>query len=111
MSEVSDKLHKKRPQGKPLKKGEFMSDMIEKHLLLEICERYKAGLTWEQICKMYGGMSLYVPKVSPSAKEQIKAEFNGYNIAFLAYKYNLSQNSVRAIVRESKDDAPLDKES
>lgn len=27
---------------------------------------------------------------------------NGYNTSFLAYKYNLSQNSVRKIIRENK---------
>lgn len=73
-----------------------------KHILLEICERFKNGLSWEKICKEYGGISVYVPKVSPTAKDDIKAEFNGYNTAFLAYKYNLSQNSVRNVVREHK---------
>lgn len=78
--------------------------MEEKHILLEICERFRSGLTWEQVCKLYGGMSIYVPKVSPDAKENIKKEFNGYNTAFLAHKYNLSQNSVRNIVREDKQE-------
>ena len=74
--------------------------MSEKHLLLEICERYKAGLSWEQVLREYGGVSIYVPKVSPTAREEILAAFNGYNTAFLAHKYNLTQNSVRAIVKE-----------
>ena len=73
-----------------------------KHILLEICERFKNGLSWEKICKEYGGTSVYVPKISPTAKDDIKAEFNGYNTAFLAHKYNLSQNTVRLIVRKAK---------
>ncbi len=76
--------------------------MEDKHILLEICERFKNGLSFEQICREYGGVSLYVPKVSPDAKEKILSEFNGYNASFLAYKYNLSQNSVRKIIRENK---------
>ena len=75
---------------------------MDKHLLEQICESYKNGMSWEKICKTYGGVSIYVPKVSPNAKEQIVQEFNGYNAAFLAHKYNLSENTIREIIRESK---------
>lgn len=84
------------------KNEEGFLNFTQEHILLEICERYKAGLSWEQVCKLYGGVSIYVPKVSPAAKEKIKSEFNGYNTAFLAHKYNLSQNSVRNIIKELK---------
>lgn len=59
-------------------------------------------MSWEKIHKKYGGISIYVPKVSPNAREQIVLEFNGYNYSFLAHKYNLSENTIRGIIRESK---------
>ena len=48
-------------------------------------------------------MSIYIPKVSPSAREGIIKECNGYNFAFLAHKYNLSERKVREIVWEAKE--------
>ena len=77
---------------------------MDKHLLEQICESYKAGMSWEKIYKTYGGVNIYVPKVSPKAKEGIISDFNGYNFAFLAHKYNLSERKVREIVRESKSE-------
>ena len=76
---------------------------MDKNLLEHICESYKNGMSWEKIYKTYGGVSIYVPKVSPNAKERIVQEFNGYNAAFLAHKYNLSERKVREIVQESKN--------
>ncbi|MCX2717795.1 hypothetical protein OQH61_08630 [Helicobacter sp. MIT 21-1697] len=75
---------------------------MDKHLLEQICESYKAGMSWEKIYKTYGGVSVYIPKVSPNAKEKVIKEFNGYNASFLAHKYNLSENTIREIIRESK---------
>ncbi|ANV98302.1 hypothetical protein BBW65_07085 [Helicobacter enhydrae] len=69
-------------------------------VLKEICESYKEGMSWEKICKKYGGVNIYVPKVIPSVREQILEEYNGYNKVFLAHKYNLSVRSVEKIVRE-----------
>ena len=77
---------------------------MDKNLLEHICESYKNGMSWEKIYKTYGGVSIYVPKVSPSAREDIIKECNGYNFAFLAHKYNLSERKVREIVRESKSE-------
>lgn len=54
---------------------------------------------------------MYVPKVSPTAKDDIRAEFNGYNTLYLSHKYNLSQNSVRAIIREAKKENEVEKNS
>lgn len=76
---------------------------MDKNLLKHICESYKNGMSWEKIYKTYGGVSIYIPKVSPSAREGIIKECNGYNFAFLAHKYNLSERKVREIVRESKN--------
>lgn len=70
--------------------------------LKEICESYKNGMSWEKICKKYGGVSIYVPKVLPSVKEKILEEYNGYNKTFLAYKYNLSIRSVEKIIKNEK---------
>lgn len=75
---------------------------MDKHLLEQICESYKNGMSWEKIYKTYGGVSVYIPKVSPKAKEGIMSDFNGYNFAFLAHKYNLSERKVREIVREGE---------
>ncbi|WP_300732761.1 Mor transcription activator family protein [uncultured Helicobacter sp.] len=76
---------------------------MKDNLLENICESYKNGMSWEKIYKKYGGVSIYIPKVSPSAKEGIIKECNGYNFAFLAHKYNLSERKVREIVREGKN--------
>ena len=73
------------------------------HMLQDILNDYKNGMSFEKICKKYGGTSLYIPKVSPYAKENIIKEFNnGANYAFLAYKYNLSERAVREIVRRDR---------
>lgn len=76
--------------------------MEDKHLLLEICEAYKNGASFERICREFGGISIYIPKVIPNARERVLSEFNGYNTATLAYKYNLSQNQVRQIIKDAK---------
>ena len=46
------------------------------HMLQDILNDYKNGMSFEKICKKYGGTSLYIPKVSPYAKENIIKEFN-----------------------------------
>lgn len=76
---------------------------MDKDLLEQICESYKNGTSWEKIYKTYGGVSVYIPKVSPKAKEGILRDFNGYNFVFLAHKYNLSERKVREIVKEGKN--------
>ncbi|EEO24223.1 MULTISPECIES: Mor transcription activator family protein [Helicobacter] len=73
------------------------------HYLEEICIDYKNGMSFEKICKKYGGISLYVPKVIPNAKEKIIQEFNGANFATLAYKYNLSEITIRDIIKKSRE--------
>lgn len=71
-------------------------------LLEEILNSYKNGMSLERIFKKYGGLNIYIPKTSPYAKEKIVQEFNGGNYFQLAYKYNLSESSVRRVVREHK---------
>ena len=73
------------------------------HYLEEICIDYKNGMSFEKICKKYGGISLYVPKVIPNVKEKIIQEFNGANFATLAYKYNLSENTIRDIIKKHRE--------
>ena len=50
---------------------------MKDNLLENICESYKNGMSWEKIYKKYGGVSIYIPKVSPSAREGIIKECNG----------------------------------
>lgn len=54
------------------------------------------------LCKEYGGTPLYIPKVdaliAAQRDQQIKAEYNGYNLDKLAHKYNLATRTVRRII-------------
>lgn len=77
-------------------KGENM------HYLEEICLEYKKGASFEKICRTYGGVSVYIPKVIPNAKEKILNEFNGGNCSYLAYKYNLSEDTIRRMLRANR---------
>lgn len=55
-----------------------------------------------ELCKAFGGMPIYIPKVDAlfeaQRNRQILAEYNGYNIASLAHKYNLSARTVQRIL-------------
>lgn len=55
-----------------------------------------------ELCKAFGGMPVYIPKVdallAAQRDQQIKAEFNGYNISALARKYSLSTRTVQRIL-------------
>lgn len=59
-------------------------------------------LTDEQIHKKFGGFSIYIPKVDPRYQEKILKQFNGYNHAQLATKFNIAVNTVYKVIRESK---------
>lgn len=54
------------------------------------------------LVKEYGGTSVYVFKEDSLTKairdEKIKKEFNGSNYSYLARKYNLTDQRIRAIV-------------
>ena len=55
-----------------------------------------------ELCKVYGGTPLYIPKVdaliAAHRDQQIRTEYNGYNVAILARKYNLSARTVQRIL-------------
>lgn len=57
-----------------------------------------------KLAKQFGGMSIYIPKPDTLLRQakytQIKKEFNGYNQAYLARKYNLSEKWIRNICGE-----------
>lgn len=54
-----------------------------------------------RLSKQFGGMSIYIPKPDTLLRQAkytlIKKEFNGYNHAQLARKYNLSEKWIRNI--------------
>ncbi|PAF51299.1 Mor transcription activator family protein [Helicobacter sp. 13S00477-4] len=75
---------------------------MTKHRLYQICEDYKGGMSFEKICKKYGGLRVYIPQVVPDVKERIMRDFNGYNYEILATRYNLSVEKVREIIRRHK---------
>ena len=56
------------------------------------------------LCKQFGGMSVYITKpdtlLRGAKHAQIRKEFNGYNHAYLARKYNLSDKWIRKICGE-----------
>lgn len=68
----------------------------------EIYQDIKNGMSIEKVHKKYGGFKIYIPKVCSDYKEKIIKEFNGYNQAVLASKYNVSINQVYAIVKKHK---------
>jgi len=55
-----------------------------------------------ELCKAYGGTPIYIPKVdalvAAHRDQQIRTEYNGYNVAKLARKYNLSARTVQRIL-------------
>ena len=68
----------------------------------DIVEATKQGTPIEQLYKKFGGFSIYIPKVMPDYEKKVIAEFNGYNHAVLATKYNVSMNTIYKIIRENK---------
>ncbi len=68
----------------------------------DIAEAVKQGVPTEQLYKKFGGFSVYIPKVMPEYEKKVLAEFNGYNHASLATKYNVSMNTIYKIIRDHK---------
>lgn len=58
------------------------------------------------LCKEFGGITIYVPKVENAFKDvifnKVREEFNGYNHQKLALKYHLSERTIRNIIAEDK---------
>ncbi|WP_018752657.1 Mor transcription activator family protein [Paenibacillus sanguinis] len=54
-----------------------------------------------KLAQAFGGSTIYIPKADsilrPARDQQIKQEFNGYNHADLAEKYNLTEKWIREI--------------
>lgn len=75
--------------------------------MYEIADLHKditKGMSLLKVHKKYGGFSIYIPKVQGNYKDEVLKEFNGYNQAFLATKYNVSLNTIYKIVREHKSE-------
>lgn len=72
----------------------------------DIAEAVKQGTSTEQLYKKFGGFSIYIPKVMPDYEKRVLKEFNGYNHASLATKYNVSMNTIYKIIRDSKPKQP-----
>jgi len=57
-----------------------------------------------QLCKLYGGTSLYIPKyenlISPAKRRAIGKLFNGRNHKELARRFEISERSVYEIASE-----------
>ncbi len=68
----------------------------------DIAKEVNSGTPLEQLYKKFGGFSIYIPKVMPNYEKKVIAEFNGYNHAALATKYNVSMNTIYRIIRDSK---------
>lgn len=56
--------------------------------------------------KEFGGSSVYFPTEKMIYKEardrEILSEYNGFNVRYLASKYNMSEGYIRTIIREKK---------
>jgi Mor family transcriptional regulator len=70
--------------------------------LEDIIEETQKGTPIHEMYKKFGGFSIYIPKVMRDYKELVINEFNGYNYAFLATKYNVSTAQVYKIIRDHK---------
>ena len=68
----------------------------------DIAEAVKSGTPTEQLYKKFGGFQIYIPKVMPNYEKKVLEEFNGYNYALLATKYNVTENQIRKIIRDSQ---------
>jgi len=54
----------------------------------------KEGKSIREICRLYGGLQIYIPSEKKFLKEKLKQEFNGGNYQELARKYRLSVRQV-----------------
>lgn len=62
---------------------------------------------YKALVRAYGGTTIYVPKASTltitDRNDRIREEYNGYNMAELAIKWDLSTSSIRDIVRDKRE--------
>ncbi len=83
--------------------NELTPEMIPEGIYREIAE--EIGVTnFIKLAELVGGSTFYIPKsesfLRPVRDLRIKQEFNGYNHAELAKKYNLSERWIREICGE-----------
>ena len=57
-----------------------------------------------EICKMYGGYTLYIPVydkvVMPDRNRKIVSEYNGVNLYKLRVKYGISERQVKWVLKK-----------
>jgi len=70
----------------------------------DVYDDIKNGASLERISKKYGGIRIYIPKLTAHYKEKILEEFNGYNYDELAYKYNTTRSNVENVIKKDKAD-------
>lgn len=68
----------------------------------DIATAVKEDTPIHELYKKFGGFKIYIPKVMPDYKEKVLEEFNGYNHASLASKYNVSINTIYSIVKKTQ---------
>lgn len=92
--------------------NELTTDMIPEGIYREIAEEIGV-INFIKLAELVGGATIYIPKsesfLRPVRDLRIKKEFNGYNHAELAKKYNLSERWIREICGEGhlKDQCTL----
>lgn len=80
----------------------IMMDYIhyELHLMVDIVGIDK----FLEICKMYGGNSIYIPVhrkvVMGDRNRKIVQEYNGKNLKYLSRKYNMSNQHLKGLLKK-----------
>ena len=72
----------------------------------DIYNDIKNGADLKRIHSKYGGHQFYIPQRMDGYKEDLKAEFNGYNFKELSYKYQLTEAYVRELVKDVDNNTP-----
>ncbi|SHF45497.1 Mor transcription activator family protein [Desulforamulus putei DSM 12395] len=82
---------------------ELTPEMIPQGIYRDIVEKIGVA-NFIKLAELVGGATIYIPKAEsflrPARDLRIKQEFNGYNHAELAKRYNLSERWIRAICGE-----------
>lgn len=89
---------------------ELTPEMIPEGIYRDIVK--EIGVTnFIKLAELVGGATIYIPKAEsflrPVRDLRIKQEFNGYNHAELARRYNLSERWIRAICGEGHAEGQL----
>lgn len=83
---------------------ELAQELTVEMITNELCRHIAGEIGIENLLKLawiIGGSTVYIPSVEqillPARNARIKREFNGYNHAALARKYNITERWVRAL--------------